>query len=300
MKKILIAGLLALATTPLMAAGTGEGRILATGAVSSIDGSAGGGIVPMAILAGYGTKEQHGGTVFGSRVETQDFKLRAFGGAWTWRNRIELSLARQELDVSAFPPLAFQELRTNSFGLKVRLAGDILYTNMPQISLGAVYRESISPELGALGGANVPQALGAESDYGADIYLAATKVFLGGPFGRNWLVNGVIRSTEANQGGLLGFGGDKESGRSTVGEASLGMFINKHWLVGGEYRQHPENLTNLNQDDWQTLFVAWFPNKRWSVTGAWVDLGEISSVAVPFDNDSRSQTGAYLSLSGAF
>ncbi len=300
MRKILSAGLLALVTTPLMAAATGEGRILATGAVSSIDGSAGGGIVPMAILAGYGTKEQHGGTVFGSRVETQDFKLRAFGAAWTWKNRIELSVARQELDVSAFPPLAYQEVRSNNFGLKVRLAGDILYTSMPQISLGAVYRESINPKLAALGGASVPQALGAESDYGADVYVAATKVFLGGPFGRNWLVNGVIRSTEANQGGLLGHGGDKRNSRSTVAEASLGMFVNKHWLVGGEHREHPDNLTALNQDAWHSLFVAWFPNKRWSITGAWVDLGEISSVAVPFDNDSRSQTGAYLSLSGAF
>ena len=300
MKRFLSAGLLALATTPLMAVGTGEGRILATGAVSTIDGTAGGGIVPMAILAGYGTEEQHGGTVFGSRVETQDFNLRAFGGAWTWKNRIELSVARQELDVSAFPPLSFQELRTNSVGLKVRLAGDILYTDMPQISLGAVYRELINPNLPPLGGATVPQALGAESNYGTDIYVAATKVFLGGPFGRNWLVNGVVRSTEANQGGLLGFGGDKRNSRSIVGEASLGMFINKHWLVGTEYRQHPENLTALNQDDWYDVFVAWFPNKRWSVTAAWVDLGEISSVAVPFDNDSRSQTGAYLSLSGAF
>jgi hypothetical protein len=277
---------------------TGEGRLLATGAVTTIDGSAGGGIVPMAILSGYATEDQHGGTVFVSRIETGDFNLRAFGAAWSWNNRIEFSAARQELDLSAFAPLAREELRTNNFGIKVRLSGDIIYTDMPQISLGVVYREAINP--GLLGGATVPEALGATSNYGTDLYLAATKVFLGGPFGRNWLLNGVVRSTKANQGGLVGFGGDRNDDRSVVGEASIGMFINQHWLVGGEYRQHPDNLSAFSQDGWYDLFVAWFPNKRWSVTAAWANLGELSTPAIPYNNDDRDPSGAYLSLTGAF
>ncbi|MFN3712140.1 MAG: DUF3034 family protein [Alcanivoracaceae bacterium] len=279
---------------------TGEGRLLATSAVTTIDGSAGGGIVPMAILAGYGTEEQHGGTVFASRVETQDFALRAYGAAWSWQNRIELSLARQELDIGAFAPLAGQELRTNTAGIKLRLAGDILYTAMPQLSIGVLYRESLNPDIGALGGVTVPEALGSRSNQGTDVYLAATKVFLGGPFGRNWLVNGVARATRANQGGLVGFGGDRDNRHSVVAEASVGVFLNKHWLLGAEYRQHPDNLSAFQQDDWYDAFVAWFPNKRWSVTAAWVNLGGLSTPAIPYNRDDRDQTGAYLSLTGAF
>lgn len=299
MKKIIPCLLMACCGNSVAAGiATGEGKLLATGAVTTIDGSAGGGIVPMAILSGYGTEEQHGGTFFASRAETSNFNLRAFGAAWSWKNRVEFSVSRQELDVSAFAPLAREELRTNNFGIKVRLGGDIIYTDMPQISLGVVYREAINP--GLLGGATVPEALGATSNYGTDLYLAATKVFLGGPFGRNWLLNGVVRSTKANQGGLVGFGGDRDDGRSVVGEASIGMFINQHWLVGSEYRQHPENLSAFSQDDWYDLFVAWFPNKRWSVTAAWVNLGELSTPAIPYNNDDRDQSGGYLSLTGAF
>ena len=279
---------------------TGQGRILATGAVTTIDGTAGGGIVPMAILAGYGTAEQHGGVVSGSRLNTEDLALNSFSAAWSWHNRVEVSVARQSLDAGIFNIPEVEELRTNNYGVKARLVGDILYTKMPQVSVGVMYRESINRNISALSGATVPEALGAKSNYGADFYLAATKVFLGGPFGRNWLVNGVVRSTRANQGGLVGFGGDLESGRSTVAEASVGVFLNKHWLIGGEYRQQPENLTFLHQDDWRDVFVAWFPNKQWSVTAAWVDLGEISTAAAPYNNDDRDQTGVYMSLTGAF
>ncbi len=304
---IAVIGLVFLATKVVAAElATGDGRILATGAVTTVDGSAGGGIVPMAILAGYGTEGQHGGVVSASRLDTNDFSLLGFAAAWSWDNRIEVSVARQELDISAFADavadLKREQLRTNSYGIKVRLLGDILYSRMPQIAIGANYREAINPGLAALGGATVPEVLGQgdASNYGSDYYVAATKVFLGGPFGRNWLVNGVVRSTNANQGGLAGFGGDLDQSRSVVAEASLGAFINKHWLVGGEYRQQPENLTLLNQDDWYDLFVAWFPNKRWSLTAAWVNLGEISSVAVPYTDDDRDQRGAYISLTGAF
>lgn len=279
---------------------TGEGRILATGAVTTIDGAAGGGIVPMAVLAGYGTNEQHGGVVSASRLNTDDFALNSFAAAWSWHNRIEISVARQTLDAGIFKIPDVEELRSNNYGVKARLFGDVLYTALPQVSVGAMYRESINRNITALGGLTVPEALGAKSNYGVDYYLAATKVFLGGPLGRNWLVNGVVRSTKANQGGLLGFGGDLDDERSTLAEASIGVFLNKHWLIGAEYREQPENLTFLNQDDWQDIFIAWFPNKQWSVTAALVDLGEVSTAAVPYEDDDRNQRGAYLSITGAF
>ena len=279
---------------------TGEGKLLATAAVTTIEGTAGGGIVPMAVLAGYGSENQHGGSVSASRLDTQEFALRGFSAAWSLDNRIELSIARQELNISTFAPLDGEQLRTNTYGAKLRLAGDILYTRIPQISIGALYREAINPRLAALANNSVPDALGAKDRHGIDVYLAATKVFLGGPLGRNWVVNGVLRHSKANQGGLVGFGGDRDNDYSLLGEGSIAVFINRHWLLGAEYRQHPDNLTAFSQDDWADIFLAWFPNKHWSVTAAWVSLGELSTPVIPYNNDDRNQSGAYLSLTGAF
>ncbi|HEY3056713.1 MAG TPA: DUF3034 family protein, partial [Thermoanaerobaculia bacterium] len=42
----------------------GDARLLATGGLTQIEGSAGGGIVPWAVLSGYATEDQNGGTGF--------------------------------------------------------------------------------------------------------------------------------------------------------------------------------------------------------------------------------------------
>jgi hypothetical protein len=262
-------------------------RLLATGAATQIEGAAGGGIVPMAVLSGYGTREESGGTGFVSRVETRDYRLDAIGAAWTWRNRIELSAARQELHLE---PLAAalgvpdDTIRQTVFGAKVRLYGDVVYTRAPQFSLGAQYKKNLD--------FFIPQAAGARDDAGVDVYVAATKLFLGGVAGHNVLLNGVVRSTRANQGGLVGFGGDRRNQRENVFEGSAGLFLNRHWLLGIEYRQMPDNLSFARQQDWKDVFVAWFPDKQWSVVAAWVDLGDIATLP--------DQQGWYVSVQGSY
>src|SRR6478736_6454971 len=77
----------------------GQGRLLATGGATQVEGSAGGGIVPWAVLAGYGTDQQLGGTAFYTRVDTGDYALDAYGAAFTLHNRLELSVARQSFDL---------------------------------------------------------------------------------------------------------------------------------------------------------------------------------------------------------
>ena len=47
----------------------------------------------------------------------------------------------------------------------------------------------------------IPKALGARQADGANIYLAATKVWLDGPFGRSWLADFTLRESNANQMG---------------------------------------------------------------------------------------------------
>lgn len=267
-------------------AGNGS-RFLATGAVTTLDGTAGGGIVPMAVLAGYSDREQQGGSAFVSRTKTDDYSLVAYGAAWNWRNRIELSIARQTLDLSTLDQklsLGHDTFQQTVYGAKARIAGDVLYTRIPQLSIGIQHRRQHDFD--------IPSLVGARDDTDTEVYLSATKVFLAALAGRNVIVNGAVRSTRANQAGLIGFGGDLRATQTVVAEGSLGVFLNRHLLLGGEYRQMPDNLSFARQDDWKDIFIAWFPDRQWSVTAAHVDLGSIATLT--------DQRGWYLSVEGTF
>lgn len=262
-------------------------KLLATGGATTIEGAAGGGIVPMAVIAGYGAQEEWGATAFGSYVDTSDYQLEVFGGSWSWRNRLELSIAQQKLthdSLTAALNLPTDSISQRIISAKVRVAGDLIYTPLPQISLGVQHKKNLD--------FLVPGAVGAKDDSGTDINVTATKLFLGGFLNRNLLLNANVRYTNANQTGLVGFGGDKNNDKELMTELSAGVLLNKHWLVGSEYRQKPNNLSFIKEDDWQTIFVGWFPNKRLALVAAWVDLGEVATF--------KDQTGWYLSLQGSF
>ena len=59
--------LLAVCWAPMLASAD-AGRLLATGGATSLEGAAGGGITPWAVLAGYGERGEWGGDVFATRV----------------------------------------------------------------------------------------------------------------------------------------------------------------------------------------------------------------------------------------
>jgi len=262
-------------------------RLLATGGASTIEGSAGGGIVPMAVISGYGAQEEQSATAFASYVDTGDYQLEAIGGSWSWRNRLELSIAQQKLthdSLTAALSLPTDSISQRIIAAKVRVAGDLIYTPLPQLSIAVQHKKNLD--------FLVPAAVGAKHDSGTDINLSATKLILGGFFNRNLLLNGNLRYTKANQTGLVGFGGDKNNSYELLPELSAGVLVNRHWLVGTEYRQKPDNLSFIKEDDWQTVFVGWFPNKRIALVAAWVDLGEVATF--------KDQTGWYLSMQGSF
>jgi len=273
----LLTGFLAL--TPPVAADQGA-RLLATGGTSSLEGSGGGGIVPWATLSSYAGEGQFGATVNLSEVSVDDFRLSVQGASLSWNNRIELSYAEQTFDLSTIGG----ELSQSIIGAKVRLAGDLIYGDLPQISLGLQHKKNKDYEL--------PAAVGSQDDSSTDWYVSAAKAWLDGPFHRTWVANLTLRSSKANQLGLLGFGGDKEDSREWLAEASVAAFINRYWAVGVEYRQKPDNLSFAKEQDWKDLFVAYFPNKQVSVVGAYTDLGSIAGL--------DDQTGWYLSVQAAF
>lgn len=264
------------------AAHAADGRLIATGGASQIEGSAGGGLVPWAVLSSYAVEDEIGATAFTTRVDVDDYVLDSHGVAANWHNRIELSLARQRFQLGTLGDALGMHgavLRQDIFGAKLRLAGDVIYSDWPQISLGVQHKHHLDFAL--------PSAVGARRDRGTDIYLAATKVFLAGAAGYNLVLNATLRSTNANQLGILGFGGDR-GGRRIVGEYSAAVLFNPRFAIGAEYRQKPDNLGFAREDAFRDVFAAWFPNKHIAVVGAWADLGSIATL--------DRQRGWYLSV----
>lgn len=262
-------------------------RLLATGGVTQVEGSAGTGIVPWAILPGYGQEGEWGGQVFGTYVNLDNYELSVIGANVAFNNRVELSVATQILGIDAIAqPLGLPDNELKQFvaGVKVKLFGDLIYTTLPQVSLGIQYKKNTDFD--------VPALTGAKDDHGVDFYLAASKLWLSGINGYPILLNTVVRSTKANQLGLLGFGGDLDDSRSLLFEGSVGVLLRRDLILGFDYRQKPDNLSFAKEDDWMDLFLAWFPNKHLSITGAWTELGDIAS--------KKNQSGFYISLEGTF
>lgn len=270
-------------------AGTADfgGKLLLTGGVSQIEGSAGGGLTPWAVIGGYGTASQVGGNAHATYVHTQDFAVSSYGAEIGIANRVELSMAHQQLDTrSAGAALglgAGYRINMDTFGVKVRVLGDAVLdqdTWVPQIAVGMQFKHNNN---GAL-----VKALGARSDSGTDFYVSATKVLLA----QSLLLNGTLRMTKANQFGLLGFGGDKSNAYKAEFEASAAYLLSRSIAIGAEYRMKPNNLGFAREQDAYDAFIAWAPTKHFSFTLAYADLGDVATF--------RRQRGVYGSAQVGF
>jgi hypothetical protein len=265
---------------PVIPASAGD-RLEWTGAVTQVEGSAGGGLVPWALIGGLGTNEQIGGSGFATYVSTQDFALRSGGVSIAADNRVEVSVARQRFDAgSVIPGLT---LGQDIVGLKVRLAGDAVFDPdqlLPQIAVGAQWKRTLDFD-------QVPRAVGAARGEDVDLYVSATKLYFAALAGRNVIIDATLRRTRANQFGLLGFGGDG-SGFSLTPETSAAIFLTDDVLLGAEYRDKPNNLTAFRENSAEDAFLAWAPVKNVSFTAAWTDLGRIAG--------KPPQRGIYVSL----
>jgi len=274
--------------------GQSNGKLLLTGGVSSIDGAAGGGLTPWAVTGSYATAGEIGATTYVTRAKTGNYGLLTYGATVAFHDRVEVSLARQDFDTeSNLAPLGLDglHLKQDILGVKVRLAGDAVLdsdTLMPQIAVGLEHKKSHAGNLGP----TLFGPLGAR-DSGTDFYASATKLFLA----EGVLVNLTLRATKANQNGLLGFGGAQGKGYRLQPEFSIAKLLRKDLAIGVEFRAKPDNLNAsvlgagaLKEDDWKDVFIAWAPNKHFSLTAAWVDLGRIAPAVQP-----RRQAGGYLS-----
>ncbi len=263
------------------------GKLLLTGGVTNIEGSAGGGLASWAFIAGNETNAGIGGSAHLTQVQLDDFGLTTFGAAVGLFDRVEISYARQRFDTRAAGAalglgsgFAFSQ---DVYGAKLRLVGDAVYDQdrlLPQIAIGVQHKRGNRSGL--------VHALGAKSANGTDFYVAATKVLLD----RSLVLDATARLTRANQTGLLGFGGDRHAGYRAQFEGSAGMLVTRRLLLGGEYRTRPDNLGFAKEDDAFDLFAAYAVARNVAVTLAYADLGSIATIS--------GQRGLYLSLQTSF
>ena len=272
-------------------------KLLLTGGVTSIDGTAGGGLTPWAVIGSNATEGQVGATATASLVSTRNYSMRVAGLALAYDDRYEVSIAHQDFTTGAtgralgLPGL---HLKLDVLGAKVRLAGDAVLESdrwMPQVAVGVEVKradaDTLKPVLDALGAGT----------RGVDWYVSATKLFLA----QGILVNATLRATKANQNGLLGFGGTAQERYRLEPEVSAAWLANRTLAFGAEYRRKPDNLdpsllgAGLKEDDWFDVFAAWAPTKHVSLTVAYVQLGRIVPAIA-----TKKQDGGYASAQIAF
>ncbi len=270
------------------------GRLLLTGGVSTIEGAGGGGLVPWALIGGYGTRDEFGIQSYVTGVKSEDFALVAFGASANIKNRLEISLGRQNFhlrDVGKALGLGNDFIISQTIiGAKVRLVGDAVLdqnTLVPQISVGVQHK--INDDRTVVGG-----ALGLRRS-STDFYIAATKLFLD----KNLLVNTTVRLTKANQYGILGFGGlgGKDQAYKPTFEASAAYLLTRKLAFGAEVRTKSNRLQgalggdSFREDAAYDIFGAYALGRNLSLTAAYVDLGHIAL---------KNQHAAYLSLQVGF
>ncbi len=294
---------LLLASNRALADSSRSSKLLLTGGVSQIEGAAGGGLTPWAVIGGYGTGEEIGANLHYSYADAQDFALNSKGLTLGFYDRVELSLAEQRFNVSELNGalgglLGTSDIKQTIVGAKVRLAGEAVLdqdTWMPQIAAGVQYKKNQEEEL--------VKFLGAKDDSGVDYYLSATKLFIG----QSLLVNGTLRMTKANQLGILGFGSEDNNSYKPQLEFSTAYLLSRNLTVGAEYRMKPDNLDKSNlpngtlaEDDWWDVFIAYAPTKNVSVTAAYVNLGNIVDGSKLGLNGFADQEATYLSVQLGF
>ncbi len=278
-------------------------------AVTQVEGQAGGGLVPWALISSGKP------TVSTTWVDTGDYTLSTIGGQAGIYDRVEVSFARIMFDPGE-PHAPIGHLKLDIYGAKINLLP--MSDTLPAISVGVQHKRlhADKPMRSILG------SMGADR-YGTDFYLAATKV-LPLPLWeeRNFLINATVRGTKANQLGILGFGSNNDDNYTAQLEASAGVFLNKTTIVGLEYRMKGDNelscattsgcLVNAkwNENDWGDVFIAYLPNPNFALVAAFAMFGDIApNATVPFGGSSipstsgnvgNGQRGLYLQVQGNF
>lgn len=264
---------------------------------TNIEGSAGGGVVPMALM------HPQGPLISYTNLTTQNFGIQSIAVGGTVADRAEVSLGHLMTTVPASYAAFYgtdNRITVNTFGLKIKVLD--MSDSAPQVALGLQHKSSSGSLLNTLKTAG---AISGTS--GTDVYAAATKVVTIG--GKGVVLNGVLRATKANQMGILGFGGGTAAGGKTSysvePELSVGAFLTDNVIFGGEYRAKPNNISStaaglgIKEEAAYTLFMAYIPNKNMTITAAYANLGQVGASQAAVAGTAK-QDGMYLQLQTNF
>ena len=135
--KIKSIGLTAVALSALAVADVHAGsRLLATSGVTQLEGGAGGGLTPWAVISGYAEEGEYSVGAFHTSTDVQDFRLKVNGVSASYDNRFEVSAALQSFEIKGVAG----DLRQEIYGAKYRIYGDVIYTALPQFAAGIQYK----------------------------------------------------------------------------------------------------------------------------------------------------------------
>ncbi len=239
----------------------------AQAAITNIDGQAGGGLVPWALLSS-------GPTVAITNLATPNLNVNSVAINTSFANRVEVSVAHNMLGIAGMSNPA----NVDNYGVKVKLndMGDML----PQFAIGAVYKNASGNLVDTL-----EKALGV-SKSSTDIYVAASKIV---NLGKTVLFNVAVRGSKANELGFLGFGGGNTTGAKTgysvLPEVSAEVFAAENVIVGAEYRAQADNSVAgtagyIHTNGAYDLHIVYVANKNLTLTAAYTNLGVVAPVAL--------------------
>jgi len=80
--------------------GADQGKLPLTAGFSDLEGSGGGGLVPFAVISGYGSNTSWGANAHFTNIQLRDLHLYTYGVSAGVLDRVELSYTRQQLDVT--------------------------------------------------------------------------------------------------------------------------------------------------------------------------------------------------------
>lgn len=263
---------------------------------TNVEGSAGGGLVPMALMHPQGPLFSY------TNLTTQDFGIQSIAIGGSIADRAEVSFGHLMATVPSSYAAFYTDNRitVNTFGLKFKVLD--MSDSAPQVVIGLQAKSSSGSLLDTL---QAVGAIGGKS--GTDVYAAATKVVTVG--GKGVVLNGILRATKANQMGILGFGGGTaaggKTGYSVNPELSAGVFLADNVILGGEYRAKPNNISStvaglgIKEDDAYSLFMVYLVNKSMAITAAYVNLGQVGASKTVVAGAAK-QDGLYLQMQANF
>lgn len=211
--------------------------------------------------------------------------LEAFTISETLWSRFELGYSLNHFDLGDLPRdiRAATGINTiedsvymHNFNVRFQILkeGDFKKSWMPALTLGLHYKNNNDSKVidrRLFGGLDT---IGIKDDDGVDVTLYASKMITSLP--RPLMINAGLRSTEAAQIGLLGF----TENRKTVFEGNFGVLALDNLVIGGEYRQKPNEYDNIpgliaEEDDWWDGYITYIANDHLTMSIAYLHFGDL-------------------------